>query len=216
MHVSKVFLDTNILKFSASRLPRWRPRQQLVDWGGKNIEVTLHDFVEVNRNEFIANPVLKAEAELLPRLAEIGKLGKIEYVMSGETMIESWGLGNLDSKDGRLYGAPIKIVKAPFDYSYILAGGKVGETPRERQFRFLASVKHERFLALQKVTGAYQGERELNRNQLLDAFHIWCAEYNECEFLLTLDFKLGKVMNNSKSTVQVVRPSELLMWLETQ
>jgi hypothetical protein len=215
MYVAKVFLDTNILKFAATRLPRLRPRKQLVDWGGKTIEVTLHDFVEVNRNEFIVNPVLKAEAELLPRLAEIGKLGKLEYVMSGETMIESWGLRNMDSKGGRFYGVPIKVVKAPLDYAYILAGGEIGVTPMERQFRFLASIKHKRFLALQKITGAYQGERELNRNQLLDAFHIWCAEHNECKFFLTLDFKLIKVLSKSKSTVRVVWPSELLAWLES-
>jgi hypothetical protein len=193
MYVSSVFLDTNILKFAATILPRMRPRKQLVEWCRKTIEVTLHDFVEVNRNEFIVHSVLKAEAELLPLLAEIGKLGKLEYVMSGEKMIENWGLRNMDRKDGRFCGATIKVVKAPLDYAYILAGGEISVTPMERQFHFLASIKHKRFLVLQKMTGAYQGERELNRNQHLDAFHIWCAEHNECEFFLTLDFKLIKV-----------------------
>lgn len=216
MHVAKVFLDTNVLKFAATELPRLRPRKQSVDWGGKTIEVTIHDFVEVNRNERIKNSVLKAEAELLPRLAEIGKLGELDYVMSAETMIESWGLGNMDSKNGRFYGVPIKVVKAPIEYAYILAGGEVGVQPKDRQFRFLTSIRHKRFLELQKMTGAYQGKQKLDRNQLLDAFHIWCAEYNGCEFFLTLDFKLIKVLSKSKakSTVRVVLPSELLTWLE--
>jgi hypothetical protein len=214
MKVAKVFLDTNVLKFAATELPRLRPRIQSVDWGGKTIEVTLHDFVEVNPNEFIQNPELKAEAELLPRLAELGKLGKLDYVINSETIEESWGLRNMDSKNGRFYGAPIEVVKAPFEYARIMAGG--GVKPKERQFRFLASVRHERFVELQKMTGAYQGEQKPNRNQLLDAFHIWCAEHNSCEFFLTLDFKLIKVLNLSttKPTVRVVRPSELLAWLE--
>lgn len=214
MNVAKVFLDTNVLKFAATELPRLRPRKQSLDWGGKTIEVLVHDFVEVNPNELIENPALKAEAELLPRLAEFGKLGELDYVMNSETMEESWGLRNMDSKNGRFYGAPIEVVKAPFEYERIMAGG--GVKPKERQFRFLASVRHERFLELQKMTGAYQGEQKLNRNQLLDAFHIWCAEHNGCEFFLTLDFKLIKVLSLSpaKSMVRVVRPSELLARLE--
>jgi hypothetical protein len=217
MNVAKVFLDTNVLKFAATELPRLRPRKQSLDWGGKTIEVIVHDFVEVNPNELIENPTLKTEVELLPRLAAIGKLGELKYVMNSETIEESWGLRNMDSKNGRFYGVPIEVVKAPFEYARIMAGG--GVKPKERQFRFLASIRHERFLELQKMTGAYQGEqklKKLNRNQLLDAFHIWCAEHNGCEFLLTLDFKLIKVLSLSptKSTVRVVRPSELLAWLE--
>lgn len=213
MNVAKVYLDTNVLKFAATELPRLLPRKQSLDWGGKTIEVTVHDFVEINPNKSIENPELKAEAELLPRLAEIGKLGELKYVMNFETLEESWGLRNMDSKNGRFYGAAIDVVKAPFEYGRTVAGG--GVKPKERQFHFLASVRHPRFLELQRMTGAYQGEQKLNRNQLLDAFHIWCAEHNGCEFFLTLDFKLIKVLRLSpaKSTVRPVRPSELLAWL---
>lgn len=214
MSVAKVFIDTNVLKFAATELPRLSPRKQSLDWGGKTIEVTVHDFVEINPNETIANAELKAEAELLPRLAEVGKRGELKFVMNFETMEESGGLRNMDSKNGRFYGAPIEVVDAPFEYGRIVAGG--GVSAMEHQLRFLTSDRHQRFLELQKMTGAYQGEHKPNRNQLLDAFHIWCAEHNECKFFLTLDFKLIKVLSLSpaKSTVRAVRPSELLAWLE--
>lgn len=212
--MTKVFLDTNVLKFAATELPRLLPRRQSLDWGGKAIEITVHEFAEINPNDSIENPELKAEAGLLPRLAAIGKLGDLKYVMNFETLWESWGLRNMDSKNGRFYGTQIEFVKAPFEYERIVAGG--GMKPKERQYRFLASVKHPRFLELQRMTGAYQGEQKLNRNQLLDAFHIWCAEHSGCTFFLTLDFKLIKVLSQSRatSTVRAVRPSELLAWHE--
>ena len=87
-----------------------------------------------------------------------------------------------------------------------------GIDPELEQFRFLGSLRHPRFLALQKMTGAYQGPGKLNRNQLLDAFHLWCAEHNHCSFFLTLDFKLLKVLRKGKNQprVKAVKPSELL------
>lgn len=214
MRVPKVYLDTTVLKFSATELPRLQPRNTSINWGGKNIDVTVHDFIEVNPNNLIPNDKLKVEAELLPRLAELGKLGAIEYVINNETEQESWGLPNMDSKTGRFYGAPIKTVKAPLEYSRTVAGGETKS--RERQYCFLSSIRHKRFLELQKMTGAYQGKQPLNHNQLLDAFHLWCAEHNNCEFFLTLDFKVIKVLGLSpkKSTVQTVRPSQLLSLLE--
>ena len=174
----------------------------------------VHDFVEVNPNDSIPNAELKAEAELLPHLAELGKLGVIEYVIGNETLWESWGLPNMDSKTGQFYGAQVKTVQAPFEYSRIVCGGDA--TARERQHDFLCSIKHRRFLELQKMTGAYQGKQPLNHNQLLDAFHLWCAEHNGCDFFLTLDFKAIKVLDLSpkKSPAQAVRPSRLISLLE--
>ena len=163
-------------------------------------------------NDFIKNnPDLKSEADLLPRAAELGKAGAVEYVMSMETVVgESWNLPDMDSKSGRFYGAPIAIVDFPFEYGRIVGG--VGINRKDEQLRFFTSIKDKRFLELQKMTGAYQGKRPTNQNQLLDAFHLWCAELNGCEFFLTLDFTLIKVLKlaKKKSVVRAVRPSELL------
>lgn len=84
---------------------------------------------------------------------------------------------------------------------------------KRAQYEFLCSLKHKRFLQLQRATGAYQGPNGINENQLLDAFHLWCAEYNASDFFLTLDFNLARAVKGAKSvrTVPVVRPSELLL-----
>ena len=93
----------------------------------------------------------------------------------------------------------------------------LGFDSKDAQFQFLSSLKNRRFLELQKITGAYQGEGKLNRNQLLDAFHFWCAEFNSCAFFLTLDFKLIRMLNSARvkhaSPTLAVRPSELMQKL---
>ncbi len=214
MHVAKVYLDTTVLKFSATELPRFQPRETSINWGGKTFDVTVHDFIEVNPNDLIPNTELKAEADLLPRLADLGKLGVVEYIMCNETIWESWGLPNMDSKSGIFYGVPINTGQAPLEYGRIVVGGDT--SPRKRQYDFLCSIRHPRFLELQKMTGAYQGNQPLSHNQLLDTFHLWSAEHNDCEFFLTLDFKVIKVLGLSprKSRAQAVRPSELISLLE--
>jgi hypothetical protein len=206
----KVYIDTTVLKFSATRLPRLRPRKQTINWGGRVHEVTVHDFVRVNPNDLIDNPELKAETELLPTLAEAGKRGEVKYVIQMETLFESCGIPKMDSETGKFYGTPYQDVDAPIKYSRVLLG--FNRDAREMQFSFLSSIKDKRFIELQKMTGAYQGPGKLNRNQLLDAFHIWCAEHNKCDYLLTLDFRLVNVLRkqNQHPLVEVVKPSELV------
>jgi hypothetical protein len=70
-------------------------------------------------------------------------------------------------------------------------------------------LNDKRFLELQKITGAFQGKRGVQRNQLLDAFHLWCAEHNKCDFFLSLDFKLA-THTKGRVPVLIVRPSQLL------
>ena len=171
MGIPRVFVDTTVLKFSATELLRYAARNTSVEWGGTIVEGVVHDLVEIHPNDFIKNPALKSEAELLPRAAELGKTGAVEYVMGTETLVESWNQRNMDSESGRFYGAPIAIVDSPIKHSRVVAGLGIDRT--KEQFRFLTSIEDKRFLELQKITGAYQGERPASQCQLMDAFHVW-------------------------------------------
>jgi hypothetical protein len=204
-----IFLDTNVFKFAATRLPRYVPRQQRVQWGPLQLDVTVHDEQFINPNQGIQNVELKVEADLLPCLAALGKAQTVRYVIAVEALYEQWGLPNLDSATGSFYGCPVDLVEAPFRYARVMGG--LGVNGQEEQMRFLCSIQDERFLAYQRATGAYQGLRQPNRNQLLDAFHLWCAEHNKCDFFLTLDFKLLNVLARSRlqRKVRAVKPSEL-------
>jgi hypothetical protein len=207
----KVYLDANIFKFSATKLLRFFPRDQEVNWGGQTITTKVHDIGYLNPNDGITNPELKAEVDLLPTVAELAKSKKIIAVCQVETWFETWRMKNMDSEGGKFYGAEVGECKPPFEYGRIVAG--VGVDFRRAQLDFIASISNHRFLEIQKVVGAHQGPNKKNPNQLLDAFAIWCAETNGCDAFLSLDFSLAQVVARDKKRrvgLQILRPSELI------
>ena len=205
-----VFLDTSALKFASAALPRMQPRSQSIRWGDKEFDVIVHDFVTINPNERISNEQLKAEVNLLADLANLGKDGTVDFVIQVETELESWGLPKMDSETGIFFGAPITRIDAPIEYGRTMFAA--GSNSRDMQYAFLAGLDHPRFREIQKITGAYQGKNPPNRNQLLDAWHLWCAEGHGCNFFLSLDQKLGDAISRSKHplSVEFVLPSELI------
>ena len=210
MMAAKVYLDTNVYKFSATQLPRLRVEMREVSWGGRKQVLPVHVPVIIDPNERIEETsALRAEVDLLPEVAGLAQRGLATFHISSETQVELSGIPNLDSRTGYFYGAPHTTVQPPVRYSRILYGGP--EDPLDAQYRFLQRLDDRRFLELRRICGAEQGN-EVNRNQLLDAFHLWCAEYHSCEFFLSLDFKLARVIANArlKPRCAVVRPSELL------
>lgn len=211
-----VFVDTNIFKFSAVELPRYQSRQECIAWGPTTHSIVVYDEVCINPNLEISNIELRHEVELLPRIANLGNDGTLKFVQSLEGRIEMSGLPNLDSRSGRFFGAQVQMLKdIPFRYDRILFGA--GVDAEVAQMSFLESIENPRFDELKKACGAYQGKSHPpNRNQLLDAFHVWCAERSGCEFFLTLDFKLQRVLSKSKALpqVRITRPSELLQLID--
>ena len=209
-----IYIDTTVLKFSATELLRLRPQTQIFERDGKTYKSTVNIPIILNPNDSIKNLELKAEAELLKKVADIGKLGYVDFVINTETLFESWGLPKMDSESGKFYKAPLKTVDAPIKCSRVMIG--LNKNPKVMQLMFLCSIKEKRFIELQKMTGGYQGKGKWNQNQLLDAFHLWCAEYNKCDYFLTLDFKLIRVLRNNKTHpyIELVKPSELLNKLQ--
>lgn len=207
-----VYLDANILRFSQTSLLRLMPRKSVIDWGHAKSEMIVHDLIYFNPNTRLKNPELRREADLLEDIATFVKDGKLKAVMQMETDFESWSRLQLGNDRGRFYGAKIDRVEAPIKYDRILLGARF--SAKELQLRFLAGIKHKCFTELQKITGAIQGENKYNQRQLLDAFHIWCAEHNHCNYFLTLDFRLIKMVTRHKLKPDLpilVRPSQLLL-----
>lgn len=213
MYLPKIYIDAaNIFKYCATKLKRLQAKGQVLNWGGREIKNTVSEIVFINPNNRIANnEKLKYEAGLLAQVANLAKNEKISLVVNVESLIESCRLPGLDSQDGVFYNAPYQLVSAPIKYSRIIVGSF---NSKEEQIIFLSNINHKRFKEIQKATGAYQGKQNpLNENQLLDAWHLWCAEYNNCDYLLTLDNSLARLIENSKSwqgSVEVVTPSKLI------
>jgi len=172
--------------------------------------MVVHDLIHHNPNTRIRNPELRKESDLLEAVARLVKDGKLRAFMQIEAEFESWGLPNMLGGGG-FYGAPIEQADAPIRYERILMGA--GFDAEVLQLRFLVGIKSPRFIELQKVTGAMQGNGKYCLRQLLDAFHIWCADHNCCDFFLTLDFSLIRMVAKHRFKLPLpvlVRPSELL------
>ena len=117
----------------------------------------------------------------------------------------------MDSMSGKFYNAPYEIIEGPVQYERVVLGYNVDSD--KAQYDFLCGIKHKRFIEIQKATGAYQGNNKTNKNQLLDAWNIWCAEHSNCDYLLTMDLKLIRMIKSNKKwecRVKIVKPSQLL------
>src|SRR5204863_2295591 len=139
-------------------------------------------------NEKIPDAVLRREVDLLPAIADLVKEGRLAAVTDMETRFESWGLPKMASWTGVFYGAPICHASPPINCNRMLFCAD--RDCVEMQHQFLRKIKHPRFLRLQKITGAHEAKGRRYWNQMLDAFAVWCAEHNCCDYFLTLDFKL--------------------------
>lgn len=204
-----VYVDTNVLKFSTHHRKVYRGKPQNIVWGPIEKTVTVYERVETDELSLLRSVEQRNEARTLRLIADASRSDKLRLLMNSETRIESWGLPGLHGVEGVFFGAEIHSAPAPFQFSRVIASAH--RNMKDLQLEFLKSIRNNRFLELQKMTGAFQGERGVNRNQLLDAFHLWCAEYNSCSFFLTMDLKLAKVIQNSKHPVNVsiVTPIQL-------
>jgi hypothetical protein len=103
----------------------------------------------------------------------------------------------------RFYGVPLQEVEDPFPCDRVIVDG----TGVDHQTAFFSQVRHQRFLALQRACGAFQGaDRPPQRNQLMDAFHILCAEQGGATFFLTLDDRLIRTLKARRVPVTSVIP----------
>ncbi|MDX1742178.1 MAG: hypothetical protein R3186_01085 [Ruegeria sp.] len=209
--VADVFLDANILKFSAVKKHVFRPRKDTINWGDEEHEVKLHEPYTINELHKIKNEAQRRDAVLLGMLAYAGISGRLKFHIHREVDLETWGLPGMTSPSGRFFNCPIHKVANPMPpQSRMIIGGT--KTFKEHKLDFLSDIRHQRFVELTKMTGAYQGsDRPLNLNQALDAYHIWCAECADMKYFLTMDYKLQKVLGRSKikTRVAVRTPDQL-------
>jgi hypothetical protein len=210
-----VFVDANVMKL-ASETDVLIRRQDTIDWGGKKLEITVHDFGVRKEVDLLREGEQKREAMLLRKVAEEAASGAIRLITQSEVVDE---LATLPwARGARLYDVPIEWVDAPVEYSRII-GRVVPSAPSERRndwkesmVEFMLDLDFPRYKQLQLACGANQGQT-INEDQLIDAFHVWCAEGAGATHFLTLDFALIKTVRQHRRyppRVKLAKPSELL------
>lgn len=222
----KVFIDTNVIKFSATEhlavvpVNRWQR-----NWYGNFIGRHVSEVRRVNPNDKLPPGRLKDEVARLPDVKRCADAGMIELYQDIQSWMEGAGLPRISSASGRFWGAEIKRGHPPHSGIQVLMGPSwMGFlSPDKYAIRYLSGIRDKRFQRLQRATGAYQGKDEqgkdkLNANQLIDAYLLWSAETNGADYFLTLDFTLISTVSRSKLNdyrPTLVTPSELLSRLNT-
>jgi hypothetical protein len=205
-----VFLDTSVLKHSADRLIRGRSRKVTRYWGETPVTMDVTQFVEVYPNARVRGPLIE-EFRFLPLIADLAKTARVRLVTHAEVRAEFWRLPKTDDPRGQFYGAPIEWGPDPLTYGRIMAGwSAIHKT--DPQLDFVKGITHPRFQELRLATGA-NPDSGTYRNQLLDAFHIWCAEAASAKYFLTTDLKLVRLISRHKShppACRVVTPAQLI------
>lgn len=210
--VPTVFLDTVILKRAIDTQVVYVPEEQKINWGGRDIAVKVHRPAYENQNVRLRqnNPELFEDTLRLREVAALARSRRIRLIYTQAVEMELLQLPRAHSASGRFYGAPLTKVTEPVALTWALGVG----VPRDFVFQQLSSIEDARFIEIQHATGALQGQgRPLRENQLMDAYHLWCAERAGADYLLTHDKKLINCVANSKMpwlTPRLVGASELV------
>jgi hypothetical protein len=211
---ARVFLDTAVVKHSIRSRTVLIPRQHSLNVDGRLHQFQVHEIADIDPTESVRSGRLRTEIGLVSEVARRARAGEVDLLWHIESEVEFFGIQLFGGGKSELLEAGVTMVEAPLKYSRILSPLSTlsGETWQSLRTDFLTGIKHPRFMELQRACGALQGNH-LNENQLLDAFHIWCAEAAHATHFLTTDFKLARVVRGHKTApprVKVVAPSELL------
>ena len=196
--VPSVFLDTSVLKASIDSRFVFQIENQKIEWGAHTVDIKVSKPVLLNPNVRFreqGNEDRFQDTIALRYIAALTREGKIRLVCHNEVRFELFRLPKVGGAP--FYGVPIDWVDGPFKYGRVIADG----SKRDHQYEFLIKLEIPRFQELQRACGAYQGTgKPPNRSQLLDAFHLLCAEHAEAQYFLTIDDALIRAISNHRST----------------
>lgn len=209
--VPRVLLDTSVLHHSRAIRRVLAPRQKRLNWGGDLIELTVHEPAIEDRTQRL-NERNRREIALLPQIASLATTAQITLLLHIETELALWGQPR--TAGVLFFDAPIsRIWQKPLPRTI-----SIGLAALDQQTAFLRGIKEPRYRELRKACGA-ESDTGVGR-QLRDAFHVWAAESEEADFVLTTDLKLADDLERRRKTrtrylprVLVLCPSKLLAFI---
>jgi len=204
--IPKIYIDKSALNFFVHRTPQNR----IICWHGQVPKVAVGSFTHLNPRVSLSNFKMEVEVELLPVIADAGKKGLIKYVIQNEALFASRNVLKINYRRGQFRGIPCKFVSTPKSYRRFFF--RLCSDGKELEFGSPPSIEDKRFLELLKMISTYQGTSNPVPSQILNAFQLWCAEQNKCDYFLTVDLNLIKVIRKGTRhpLTEVVKPSELI------
>jgi hypothetical protein len=194
---------------------RFEDRSEFVQWGSFDFEAPIKRLVRRNLHRR-SGLALRCDASLLPSIARLAVKKRVELLWHLETQFEYLGLSKAAGLSRAFYGAPIGAVEGPLRYSRTLIDGiRTPGSPKQLTMQFLEGLSVPRYLELKKLTNAQSASKHYV-NQLLDAFHLWCAESCDAAVFLTTDYKLIGLAAKSplkSQSLRLLTPRSLIRYL---
>ncbi len=150
------------------------------------------------------------QVAMLPRIAQLAEANLIECFTSEALRIEDRHLESGIATETDLFRRlKVQQARVPLrrELAQCLVRGQTLEQFIETNKELLDYLYDSRFTELNRLTGGHHPA---------DTFHLWTAEFNRLDCLLTTDKRFWNAINNSKTmktAVRVVCPTELCQQL---
>jgi hypothetical protein len=208
----RAFLDTNVVRNSQHTRTVWYEETQSITWGDREFEVPLLTSRETKPIEKFrgqdGNRIAYRDAKNIRYIEILAKLRLIKLFWDFELHWEFISGRKMNK------GTPSIVKYLEKGHSPIFYGRTVVSafSSEDHQFEFLKSLKHPRYDEWKKAANVVADTRK-EKNQLLDAFSLWTAEHNWCDYFVTMDYDL--IDSVAKSSIQtdlrLLRPTQLIL-----
>ncbi len=206
----RVFVDTSIARYADRSREVWRKEKQTVRWGPSLQEIEIvrpHTERPLEKLQTEEHAQTYADALLIEQVEALAQAKLIRLCWHFET---HW-----EFVRNKAIGIPappilelIEKANCPIYYSRMIVSPFDNE---DKQLEFLRRLNHPDFETWKKLVGAQPGTKR-ERNQLMDAWHLWSADHNHCEYFLTMDYRLISSIHSRKHErpLRVVAPAQFL------
>jgi hypothetical protein len=207
----RVFVDTSIVRYADQERTHLVKQPETFRWGGTLVtapivrQVTEHPLEKLNTPQ---HQHTYEDAKLIPVIDDLAKHGLITLLWHMETMLEYQRNRPFPGPPVPDFIERIQLANCPIYYARMIV------SPFEKtdeQLKFLRALKHLGFDEWKRIVGVVADSNN-ERNQLMDAWHLWSADHNHCEYFLTMDSKLIRSVasRRRKSQLRLVTPSQFL------
>jgi hypothetical protein len=205
----KIFIDTCVVRFSQEERRQWLKQKEPVNLFGKLQEVEIVRGHVDSPQDKIDNDKQLRDAKASVEIAKLLATKQVQGVWQFETLFE-WGRTKKMGISAPSINQYMEVADPPCHYTRVLF-----DPDQDVQFNFLRNLNQERYVDWKKACGVVKGSKK-ELNQLMDAWNLWSAEHNECDFFLTVDYKLIRSVNsrNIESNLELITPTEFINRME--
>jgi hypothetical protein len=208
----RIFVDTSIARFADRKREVWLKQKETIRWGKGLQEVEIarpHTFYPLEKLNNEQDAHTYADALLIEKVEDLARAKLITLCWHFETHWEFIRNKTLGIPAPAILDL-IEKANCPIYYGRPLTSPFHDNT--DEQLEFLRRLKLSEYEKWKKLVGGAEPNTKRERNQLMDAWHLWSADHNHCEYFLTMDYTLIRSVGSRKndSKLRVVAPTQFL------